>query len=297
MTLHKVRMPRTKPSPPGNQIRTWAAAYTASGQVERAEGLLQAAEYVDGLALPASVPIVGSPRDRIIGACNLLRDALVEALGDRAPAAFVAAAVNPIALPRGGLRPMPALLETPPKRVPAEPTSRKPSWADVHYRVLAAIAQRSPASRVQVSVHTGAKRRRRDAVLQELQAAGYVATSGASDLVATEAGRGLLAKAVLEERAEGTLPIGQALAVWWLGRLREEECAILKYLLDRPSALVPRAEITGVTGQKRRARDAHIARLVGHSLVQTGARGIELTPAFRDLLLHPKLSPLPGGAS
>ncbi len=127
--------------------------------------------------------------------------------------------------------------------------------------VMKAVAQYpAGASREQLTVLTGYKRSTRDAYLQRLGAAGWVAVE--SGLVRpTQAGIDALGPDY------EPLPTGAALREHWLGRLPEGERKILQHLVAAYPRSVDRDEIGESTSYKRSTRDAYLQRLSTRMLV------------------------------
>jgi hypothetical protein len=119
--------------------------------------------------------------------------------------------------------------------------------------------------REQITVLTGYKRSTRDAYIQRLREKGYV--SGDGDLIrATDEGCAALPDAE-------PLPTGEALQDYWFHKLPEGERAILRVLVERYPAAVPRDELTEETSYKRSTRDAYLQRLSAKQLVSEPSRG------------------------
>lgn len=119
--------------------------------------------------------------------------------------------------------------------------------------------------REQITVLTGYKRSTRDAYIQRLREKGYV--TGDGDLIrATDEGCAALPDAE-------PLPTGEALQDYWFNRLPEGERAILRVLVDRYPAAVPRDNLTEETSYKRSTRDAYLQRLSAKQLVSEPSRG------------------------
>lgn len=133
--------------------------------------------------------------------------------------------------------------------------------------VLTAIAQYpSGADRDQLSVLTGYKRSTRDAYLQRLRDAGYIAGDGVR-LFATEAGLAALGSDFRP------LPTGEELQQHWFSRLPTGESQILKVLVNAFPDAVPRSHLEEAIRFKRSTRDAYIQRLVARRVITIEDRG------------------------
>jgi len=119
--------------------------------------------------------------------------------------------------------------------------------------------------REQLTVLTGYKRSSRDAYIQRLRVAGYVAVEG-DRVVATAGGMAALPNAE-------PLPTGAALQDHWLERLPEGERKVLSVLIERYPNPVPRTDIDDQTGYRRSSRDAYLQRLRAKQLVSEVSRG------------------------
>lgn len=135
--------------------------------------------------------------------------------------------------------------------------------------VLKAVAQYADegADREQVSILTGYKRSTRDAYLQRLRERGLVSERGAF-IVATQDGLTALGSDF------EPLPTGDALRVYWDGRLPEGERKILEVLCSKYPKAVDREALGDVTGYKRSTRDAYIQRLGTRKLVSIERDGV-----------------------
>lgn len=134
--------------------------------------------------------------------------------------------------------------------------------------VLRAIAQYPDgAERDQLTVLTGYKRSTRDAYIQRLCVAGYVAIDREYRVVATDAGIDALGSDF------EPLPQGDELQRYWLNRLPEGERRILEPLLSAYPDAVRRDVLEEQTGYKRSTRDAYLQRLQSRRLVEDVGRG------------------------
>lgn len=260
----KRRTPRTKASPLGDQFRVWAKAYRETGQEERALGLEQAADAADGSRAPLP-PAAASYEQHVEAICGSLRAILLQLGG---PPPMVTMAVGP-AQPFDPGRVLPTLLrdvlpdalteedEAPPSsKVPAPPEDG--SIGRGERLVLTCVVQGMAVSRTWITVQTGLKRRRRDACIQHLEAAGLVTTDAL--VRATALGIGTLG-------AYEPLPVGHALLDHWRARLPESERGAFDVIRAAGAAGTTRVHVSEATGLLRRRRDAVIAALRQRSLV------------------------------
>ncbi len=266
----RVKVPGT---PLGDKLRTFAKAYAANGQRDRAEGLIQAASTVDAelagtttglvddplvLALVAAVQAVTAAAERITEAAADLASAAATAGEARptaaAPATTSDARTNGAAAPRG----------------PRELRGPSTIFARGERRVLIAVAQHPDGvTREQLTVLTGYKRSSRDTYLQRLRARGAV--DDADRIRVTPAGRAELGPDFKP------LPTGLGLRAHWLATLPEGERRVLEVLLEA-GGLTTREEVSERTGYRRSSRDTYIQRLRARQLVEIGDRGV-LNPA------------------
>lgn len=275
----------------GDKIRGWAAGYEAKGSAEdlaRAAGLTQAADAVD---LELEDNARKQLRERRTPA-QRFRDAMAEITE-----AFLSVIEGPEATGPAEyvqstevadlVRRLPDLLTDPePPAAPSAPLGvaraavddRTGALATPSGAMLAAVAMLSPAgaTRAELTVLTGCKRRARDALLQALGERGYVQSNPRGMLV-TDAGLSCLGPGYPRP------PLGDALVRMWLARVPAPEATILRLVLDAGRG-VHRTTIGEQTGMKRRTRDAHIRRLVARGLLSSDASGVSLSPAFEALI-------------
>jgi hypothetical protein len=270
----------------GRQLRTFAAAYAATGQRDRAEGLLQAADTVDREL--AGVPINGVDDPLVavlriaLEALTRATDRLTEAAADLASAAAVAGDTRPAHRPprtpatadafRGGHVPVEQLngASARPRRAThsTSATEHRPVTGETgERRVLTAIAHhRDGVTRPQLTVLTGYKRSSRDTYVQRVRARGLVDLRG-ERLVATAKGI-----AELGPDFRPLPPSGLELRAHWLTHLPEGERRVLAFLLEAGRA-VSRDEVSAATDYRRSSRDSYIQRLAARELVVTVASG------------------------
>ncbi|HXN32096.1 MAG TPA: hypothetical protein VN894_09545, partial [Polyangiaceae bacterium] len=207
------RTRKTPRTPLGDRLRTFAAGYEKVGQVERAEGLVQAADTVDEFFESQKLAT-----DDPMGALREAATLITEAAADLASAALMVgkpAPPTPAPRPRAP-RPMTPLLEDPPGHTaPASNgiVHRDTKPAKGERRVLIAIAQHQDGvTREQLTVLTGYKRSTRDLYIQGIYRRGLAEphTNVEGRIVATSAGVRELGQDFVP------LPTGKALADYWL---------------------------------------------------------------------------------
>lgn len=227
------------PTAIGDQLRLWAAGYGGTENRQRAEGLLQAAAYVDaelaGLRMTARAlpPHVEAVARAIEGA----RDAIVEALlvGPRAAAARVEAAhAN-----------APAREDVSPASAPA-PKSAIDGLSAVERAILTVLRLRHPrpSSARLVAVRS---RYRMSGTFHEavrsLRAAGYIAGKNEA-LAVTDEGR---ARGLLNVALEAP---GGELAQAWIVDLAAQPGRTLATLVDVYPRDMSTAEMLDATGYR-----------------------------------------------
>lgn len=268
-------------TPLGDELRLLAVPYATSGNRERAEGLVQAADLVDQRA----ALLTGAAM------ADLLRGMMREQLEE-----FVADIVSAL---RSDETPRPEPIELPPPRI--VPRQRKPaavaeplSPAVVSFvegifgasasgegpeaigeivrqrgprMILTAIAQHAPTpvTRSQITALTGFKKSTRDEYLRRLLGVRAIAADG-DGLIATGAGERVLGPGF--ER----LPTGSALLAHWLRKLHEGERSVLQYVASFGGHAVHRAKVTAETGYKKSTRDEYLRRLIKRRLVHVTGR-------------------------
>ena len=135
--------------------------------------------------------------------------------------------------------------------------------------ILTAVAQHEAGvTRDQLSVLVGYKRSSRDTYLQKLVAAGLVGVSGSGRVRATEEGL-----SVLGPNFE-PLPTGDALRLYWLGRLAGGERTILEVVCAFHPDPIHRDGISEATDYKRSSRDTYLQRLISRKLVEKVGGGL-----------------------
>lgn len=275
-----MRRAKTPASSLGDKLRTFAKAYGAAGQRERAEGLIQAATAVDADLAGTTTGLVDDP---IVQALLAAVDAVTRAAERITEAAADLAAATAVA---GELHVDPGRLPAPPtttngagapSRPRREPTALRAAAAarapHGERRLLIAIAQHARGvTREQLSVLTGYKRSSRDTYLQRLRARGAVEET--DRIRATSSGRAELGPDYKP------LPTGLELRAYWLSHLPEGERRILVTVL-RLGRCPTRDEITAATGYRRSSRDTYIQRLRARQLLDVTPAGALV--ASRDL--------------
>jgi hypothetical protein len=239
-----VRRARVAPSPTGEKIRAYARAYAAAGQKERAEGMIQAADTVDGDFAGTTTGLVeDSVLLSVVLALTQVTDRLTEAVADmRAGVADAVPVVSP--KPVRESRSKAAVS----RKGPGELT------------ILTAVAQLADgATRQQLTVLTQYKTSTRNTYIQRLRQRGLVTDT--DRVRATDAGRAELGPDFRR------LPTGAALVEQLRAELPPGEWSILGHLLDRSP--LNRDEIGHLTGFKTSTRNTYIQRLRARELVYT----------------------------
>lgn len=135
-------------SPLGDKFRTFAAAYAAAGQVERAEGILQCAATADGEAAGTTTGIVDPLVESLVAVVRAATAAAerITAVADRLEevAADVVSSRADAAPPR---------IE-PARRSAAGPKVVRGGMPSGHRRILAALAQYGEMSRTSLAIRT-----------------------------------------------------------------------------------------------------------------------------------------------
>lgn len=277
--------PRT---PIAEALRGFAAPYAATGNSERAAGLVQAADYVDeqahlltGKALvEAMVAMIGAQLEEFVA------DVVAALRTGEAGAAGPAGKPRPKRAPL----PPPSVPLVDPKTMRADldralRTSRgiiveSASWdtrPDANWRadglnpgarkILAALVQHfpDPVTRSQLAVIVGYKKTARDTYCSRLAGLGYLARAG-KDYVATAAG-------VAAAGDVARLPTGRALLSHYLGTLAPGERRILEYVASFYPHPIARERIGQELGYKKTARDTYLSRLRARKLIEDPGRG------------------------
>ncbi len=250
--MGRVKRAKTKTTPLGMKLRTFAAGYAATGQRERADGLAQAADAVDEelshdpmAALRELVGVVSTVAERLEEVAADLTSAALTLAGERSIKRVVEAAA-----PR-------------PERARRARQTDTPARGE--RRVLTAVAQHQEGvTREQLTVLTGYKRSSRDTYLQRLLSTDLVFKRG-DRIIAS--GKGI-AELGPDFRP---LPTGSALRAHWLSRLPEGERRILSVLLERGRMI--REGLSDATGYKRSSRDTYVQKLRARELVDVDGDG------------------------
>jgi len=266
------RRAKVKPTALGDKLRTFARAYAAAGQDDRAGGLEQAADTVDGelagtttglvddpivQALLAAVRAVTAAADRIAAVAGRLEHAV-----GRAPAAPPAASS-----PTNGVAPRAVVTNGPPivVRTPPLPPRRSAAAGGLTKGarvVLTAIAEQDAlaagVTREQLTVLTGYKRSSRDTYLAQLRQAGHVLERGGRFLP-TDSAFGALGPDFRP------LPKGEDLVALWRERLSGGELLVFDAVLAHWP--LSREQLDERTGYKRSSRDTYLSRLRLRALV------------------------------
>lgn len=138
-----------------------------------------------------------------------------------------------------------------------------------HRAILTAVAQHTDGvTREQLSVLTGYKRSSRDTYLQVLRS---------RELIREDRDRIVVTAEGADELGTDfkTLPTGDALREYWLGRLPQGERKILAIVADAYPEEVERERISEATGYRRSSRDTYLQKLAARRLVEpSGAGGV-----------------------
>ena len=254
---------RIKASPLGEKLRVFARAYKASGQGDRAEGLLQAADTVDAELAGTTTGGTEDPLMQLVqallaavGSVNRAAEQLTEAAADLAAGARDDRPVrdfqNAFGVPSTAVGTVGRKTSNAARKVAR--VSKQPGLR----RILTAVAQHPDGvTREQLTVLTGYKRSSRDTYLQRLRAGGLI--GGADRICVTTEGMTELGPNF------APLPTGSALVDYWRGELPEGERRILDELLAE--APLTRDELSDRTGYKRSSRDTYLQRLRSRELI------------------------------
>lgn len=252
-----VRRSRIVASPLGEKLRVFARAYGASGQKERAEGLLQAADTVDAELAGTTTGLVDDPL--VITLLEVVRT-LTRAAEQVTEAAADMTAIAVDSTTGKSVQRFQSHMEVDPAIRGAIAVGRKTQTArqvNGEHRILTAVAQHQDGcTRQQLTVLTGYKASTRNTYIQRLRVRGLVTDT--DRLRVTDAGRVELGPSL------EPLPTGSSLVSYWLAKLPDGERRILDALLAQP---LTRDEITDRTGYKPSTRNTYIQRLRSRELV------------------------------
>jgi len=287
------RRAKVKPTALGDKLRTFARAYAAAGQDDRAGGLEQAADTVDGelagtttglvddpivQALLAAVRAVTAAADRIASVAGRLEHAVGRTTPSSPPAA--SSPSNGVSqrelLANLGTRGFQRLDGGPPLEFTLQAPERKPTRAPAAAGdlskgarvVLTAIAEQGSygTTREQLTVLTGYKRSSRDTYVSQLRQAGHVLEAEGGDrFIASTKGRAALGSDFRP------LPKGEQLVAVWRERLSGGELLVFDAVLAHWP--LSREQLDERTGYKRSSRDTYLSRLRLRALIVEDNQG------------------------
>lgn len=270
---------RNESTPLGDKLRLLAAPYAGTGDKARAEGLMQAADIVDGeLTALTGKALVDALRVMVRAELEeFVADVVAAVRSEDAPPA---ASSRPR---RGGMivgRGQARIIERP--ATPARPRASSPTPSDMptgELRCLVAIAQHAPGpvTREQLTALTGYKRSTRDLYLQSLARRGYV-TRDVHGIRVTSSGLGVLPAAF------EPLPTGKALLEHWLRELPEGERRVLDYVARFYPHPIHRDRVGDTLGYRRSTRDLYLQKLERRRLLEKTGAGHVLA---RSILFDP----------
>lgn len=257
-------------TPLADKLRKLGIACTASGNIERGKGLVQAADVVDedlrALTGRALVEALDRMLERRLDA--FVAD-VVAAVRDTQAEAPAAPAPAP---PRLRRKPIPLSVAPALPHLTVSPVfdptiaSRAP--AKGLRRVLVAVAQHMPqgVDKHQLSILTGYKRTTRDLYVQQAVRAGWLVVER-GHVRATDEG--------LRELGPGfePLPTGDRLRAHWLANLPEGERRVLAFVVGFYPHPVSRDRIGEACGYRRTTRDLYLQKLARRKLVEATGRG------------------------
>jgi hypothetical protein len=247
------------------KLRTFAAGYASTGQRERAEGLVQAADAVDD-------ELSGDPMSamrELVGMVAKVADKLEEVAADLTSAALTLAGERSIKR---------AVEAAAPQSMRARPIIEGERPARGERRILTAIAQHpNGVTREQLTVITGYKRSSRDTYLHRLLSTQLIFRNG-DRILATSKGVAELGPHFRP------LPIGAALRQHLLTTLPSGEARLLSLLLENGS--MSRDDLSRASGYKRSSRDTYLHRLRARELINTDGADVQPSAVLLEAPAH-----------
>lgn len=268
------RRRKTPETDVGARIRTYAATYAASGQKERAEGMLQAADMVDQAlagkseqSVEPGLPVRDDLRALERRVARLEQQMKPEVVGQKQ---------RPLSIPSSAF-----------------------TWLDVdgvrhlHRRNGMAISKESTpelakgaASILSAVMGMPEKAATIDEIialvgLKQTSVRKYVGDLIAAGYAKQEAGRVLVTDVGMAVQVTAWNCYGQALFEWWLGRLSTGENLILRHLHDQVGTVAGLIAVPGI-GLKQTSIRKYLGDLQRRRLIVRVSGGYQLAPILRE---------------